>query len=137
MRKAVRELLVAQAALTAVIPAERWLQLGAVIDVPLKPFAILRWISPVSGDARGTWAHQFQVAIHDHRGSYSRIDALLGGPHQAGPSVYTVMSGIMGYTGTDGYVMQADFLGNSGDDVDIDYKTNTKYSSWQIAGRSF
>lgn len=135
MRATLHGLLVADASLTAVIPTERWFQAGSVIDVPPLPFAILRWISPVAGDARGTWSHQFQVAIFDKRGSYNRIDQLLGGPYRSG-GVYAVLDGIAGATGSDGYIAQADYLGDSGDDVNIDYKANTKFSSWQIAGRS-
>jgi hypothetical protein len=135
MRKTVRNLIVADASLTAVIPPERWYQLGAVVDVPEKPYAVLQWITPVAGDARGTFAHQFQVRIYDKRGSYERIDALLGGPYRTG-GVYAVLAGILDVTGVDGRVVQADYLGTSGDDVDIDSKSNVKYSSWQIIGRT-
>lgn len=135
MRATIHQLLVAAPALTAVIPAGRWYQVGAVIDIPIKPFAILKWIAPVAGDAKGTFAYQLQVAIHDDRGSYKRIDGLLGGPHRSG-GVFEHLSGIEGLTGPDGYVVQADYLGTSGDDVDVDYRTNTKYSSWQVIGRT-
>lgn len=136
MRATIHQLLVGTPGLVAVIPTERWYQVGAVVDVPPLPFAIVRWISPVRGDARGTLAHQLQVAIHDRRGSYKRIDDLLGGPYRSG-GIYEVLAGITGLTGPDGYIAQADYLGTSGDDVDVDYRTNTKYCSWQIAGRSF
>lgn len=136
MRATIRDLFVADAALTAVVPTERWFQAGNVLDVPLKPFVILRWITPVRGDARGTFAHQLRIDVHDHRGSYKRIDALLGGPYRIG-GVYAVLQTLMGHTGTDGYIAQADYLGESGDDADVDFKSNFKYGSWQIAGRSF
>lgn len=136
MRATIHQLLVGTPALVAVIPAERWFQVGAVKDVPPIPFAIVRWIAPVAGDARGTFAYQLQVAIYDRRGSYKQIEDLLGGPYRAG-GVYAALSGIAGLTGPDGYVAQADYLGTSGDDVDVDYKANTKHSMWQIAGRSF
>ena len=137
MRATVHQLLTGVGALTAVIPTERWFQLGDVIDVPQLPFAILRWLSPVQSDS-GAQLHQLQIAVYDRRGSYAQIDRLLGGPYQLlTPSIYSVLNGIGGLTGVDGYVTQADYLGHSGDDVDIDFKANTKYSSWQIAGRSF
>lgn len=134
MRETIRNLLVADAGLTAVIPTERWIQAGAVLDVPIKPFVILRWIAPVAGDARGTFAQQLQVAVYDERGSYKRIDQLLGGKYRIG-GIYPLLVGIAGLTGTDGYVAQADYLGDSGDQEDIDYKANLKFSSWQIIGR--
>ena len=135
MRATVHQLLTSTAELTAVIPTERWFQLGSVIDVPPMPFAILKWLSPVRSNS-GTDMHQLQVAIYDRHGSYKRIDDLLGGPFKTGVSVYSVLSAVAGLTGPDGYVAQADYLGHSGDDVDVDYKAGTKFSSWQIAGRS-
>lgn len=137
MRATVRDLILANGALTALIPAERWLQVGNVIDVPLKPFAILRWITPVAGDAKGTYANQLRIEIYDKRpGSYKTVDQILGKPYPAPSGIYAVMSGMMGITGSDGYVAQADFLGTSGDDVNADFKANFKYSSWQIIGRT-
>lgn len=136
MRATVHALLVGSAPLTALIPTERWFQAGNVIDVPRKPFAVLRWITPVPGDARGTYAHQLRVEAYDERpGSYKRIDELLGDPYSGG-GVYDVLSGIMGLTGSDGYIAQADYLGWSGDDVHVEFKANFKYSSWQIIGRN-
>jgi len=135
MRKTIRDLLIATPQLTAFIPTERWFQLGAVEDNPELPFAILQWLSPVRSNS-GADMSQLQVRIYDRRGSYKKIDAALGGPYLATPSVFTVLSGIMDLTGADGYIAQADYLGHSGDDVDVDYKANLKFSSWQIAGRS-
>jgi hypothetical protein len=131
----VHQLLVGVPQLTAVIPTERWFQLGSVEDVPRLPFAILKWLSPVRSNS-GADMHQLQVAIYDKRGSYKKIDDLLGAPYKAGVSVFTVLSGAMAITGADGYLAQADYLGHSGDNVDVDYKANMKFSSWQIAGRS-
>jgi hypothetical protein len=135
MRATIHQLLVGVPQLTAVIPPERWFQQGSVEDVPKLPFAVLKWLSPVRSDS-GADLHQLQVVIYDKHGSYKRIDDLLGAPYKAGTSIYTVLSGVMGLTGTDGYVAQADYLGHSGDDVDVDYKAGMKFSSWQIAGRS-
>ncbi len=135
MRKTLRGLLVADGSLTAVIPSERWFQAGAVVDTPPKPFAILRWLSPVAGDAKGTHSHPFQVAIYDERGDYTRIDQLLGGPHKTG-GVYPILAGILDVPGIDGRITQADYLGDSGDQEDIDYRANLKFSSWQIIGRN-
>lgn len=136
MRATIRDLIIAEPTLTAVIPPLRWFEAGAVIDVPAKPFAVLRWISPVAGDAKGSFAHQFQVQIFDNRGSYKRIEEILGGPYRTG-GVHEILAGIADVTGSDGRVTQADFLGYSGDDVDINTKSNTKYSMWQIIGRAF
>jgi len=135
MRGTVHDLLVGVPQLTAVIPTTRWFQFGSVTDVPPLPFAILKWLSPVRSNS-GADLHQLQVAIYDKRGSYKKIDDLLGAPYKAGISIYSVLSSVMDVTGADGYVAQADYLGHSGDNVDVDFKANTKFSSWQIAGRS-
>lgn len=135
MRGTIHQLLVGTGALTAVIPTERWFQQGSVPDVPKLPFAILKWLSPVRSNS-GSDMHQLQVVIYDNHGSYKRIDDLLGDKYKTGVTVYSVLAGIAGLSGTDGYVAQADYLGHSGDDVDVDYKANKKFSSWQIAGRS-
>lgn len=136
MRAAIHERLTQTAALTAVIPTERWFQFGSVPDVPILPFAILKWLSPVRSDS-GSDLHQLQVLVHDQRGSYRQIDRLLGNPYQMlVPNVWSVLSSIEGFVGTDGIVTQADYLGHSGDDVNPDYKANMKFSSWQIIGRS-
>jgi hypothetical protein len=135
MRATVHQLLVGTAALTAVIPTERWFQFGAVEDNPKLPFAILKWLSPVRSNS-GSDMHQLQVVIYDKHGSYKRIDDLLGDKYKTGITVYSVLAGVAGLSGVDGYVAQADYLGHSGDDVDVDYKASKKFSSWQIAGRS-
>ncbi len=135
MRATLRGLLVADVGLTALIPPERWFQQGAVVDVPPMPFAIIRWISPVRGDARGTFAHQLQIEVHDDRGNYARIDRILGGPYKTG-GVYPILAGIADVSGVDGRIIQADYLGDSGDDQDGDYRSNMKQSRWQVIGRS-
>lgn len=136
MRATVRNLLVANGTLTGLVPTERWFQAGNVVDVPPKPFVILRWLAPVSGDAQGTFAKQLRLEVYDNRpGSYKRIDDVLGNQH-LGTGVYGVLSTVMDHAGADGYVAQADYIGQSGDEVDVDLKANMKFSSWQIIGRS-
>lgn len=135
MRKTIHQLLTGDAGLTALIPTERWFQHGSVPDSPRKPFAVVQWLSPVSGDARGSFAHQLQVRIYGERGSYLPIDRILGGPHRSG-GVYPLLAGVMNLDGPDGRVTQCDYLGTSGDDNDVDYKANVKWSSWQIIGRT-
>lgn len=135
MRATIHQLLTGDAGLTALIPAERWIQQGAVLDVPRKPFVVLRWIAPVAGAARGGFLYQLQVQVHDHRGTYTDIDKILGGPHRTG-GVWPLLDGVANLEGPDGRVTECDYLGTSGDDVDVDFKTNTKYSSWQIIGRT-
>lgn len=133
MRRTIRDLLIGTPTLVGLIPAERWFAAGGIVDVTPKPFAVLRWIAPVPGAT--SWAHQLRVDVHDERGDYERIDQILGAPYKAGVSVYSVLSNALGLTGADGYVAQADYLNHSGDQEDPDYKSNYRFSSWQIIGR--
>lgn len=135
MRGVIRDLLVSTPALTALIPSERWFAAGSVIDVPLKPFAVLRWLAPVGNSINSGFLHQLRVDIHDERGSYDLIEAVLGDPNRGG-GVYATLSAALGVTGQDGYVAECDYLGHSGDQEDPNYATNYKFSSWQIIGRT-
>jgi hypothetical protein len=135
MRATIRDLIISDGALTALIPSERWFSPGGLTDVPLKPFAVLRWLSPVASNAKSGFMHQLRVDVHDERGSYDRIEQILGDPYRGG-GVYAVLDGILGVTGSDGYVGQCDYLGHSGDQEEPEYGSNYKFSSWQILGRT-
>lgn len=132
MRATIRNVLIASPALTAVVPAARWYAPGAVVDSPVKPFVVLRWLAPTRSDA-GRDMNQLRVDVHDNRGSYNRIEDLLGNPNQGG-GVYEVLSGLLDHTGVDGRISECTYLGHSGDQEDVDYKTNFKFSSWQVIG---
>jgi len=133
MRATIRNLLIATPALSAVIPAERWYQAGAVVDTPVKPFAVLRWLAPTASVARGRFLRQLRVDIHDKRGSYVQIDKLLGNPDTGG-GVYGVLAPLVQHTGVDGRISETTYLGHSGDQEDETYLTNFKFSSWQVIG---
>lgn len=111
---------------------ERWYSPGAVIDQPLKPFVVLRWLAPVTG-ASGRPLNQLRVDVHDQTGSYERIDALLGNPYSGG-GIYDVLAGLWDYDGPDARITQCDYLGHSGDQEDEVYGTNFKFTSWQVIG---
>jgi hypothetical protein len=132
VRKTLYGLLTANSTLTAIVPVDRWYQAGAVVDIPKKPFVVLRWIAPVPS-ASGRWLNQLRIDVHDERGNYNRIDQLLGNPYSGG-GIYDVLSGLADYVGPDGRITQADYLNHSGDQEDEDYKTNYKFSSWQVIG---
>jgi hypothetical protein len=133
MRATIHTLLTSTPALTAVVPSPRWYQAGSVVDNPYTPFVVLRWLAPVPGNVIGRFAKQLRVDVHDSRGSYANIEALLGSPDK-GTGVYGVLSGLQNYVGSDGRITQADYLGHSGDQEDDVYGTNYKFSSWQVIG---
>lgn len=134
MRQAIYTALTADAGLLTQVPIARWYEPGAVIDQPPKPFIVLRWIAPVPGNG-GRWLNQLRVDIHDTRGDYSRIDAILGNPYSGG-GIYDVLAGLTDYVGPDGRITQCDYLNHSGDQEDEVYGTNYKFSSWQVIGET-
>lgn len=133
MRATIRNVLLATPALSSAVPAARWYAPGAVVDNPPKPFVVLRWLAPVAGAATNAWLNQLRVDVHDNRGSYKNIDAILGSPTKGG-GVYAVLSGLLDHVGVDGRITQCDYLGHSGDEEDDTYMTNFKFSSWQVIG---
>lgn len=132
MRATIYQALTGSGALTAVVPTERWYEAGAVVDSTPLPFVVLRWLSPVIGGG-GRWLNQLRVDVHDTRGDYSRIDALLGNPYSGG-GIYDVLTGLLDHVGPDGRITQCDYLNHSGDQEDEVYGTNFKFSSWQVIG---
>lgn len=133
MRATVRNLILATPALTALIPAERWYTPGSVIDTPVRPFAVLRWLAPVASEARGRSLNQLRVDVHDSRGSYKRIEQVLGSSTKGG-GIFGLFSSVADHTGADGRISEMTFLGHSGDQEDDTYLTNYKFSSWQVIG---
>jgi hypothetical protein len=133
MRKTVRDLIVATPALTAIIPAARWIAAGAVVDNPTTgPWAVLRWIAPVSSDS-GRWLKQLRVDVHDKRGSYTRINQVLGSPDR-GDGIYGLFAPLVNHIGVDGRITEMTYLGHGGDQEDDTYLTNYSFSSWQVIG---
>lgn len=125
MRQTMHSLLTTEATLTAIVPSDRWYQAGNVIDVPLTPFVVERWIAPVP--VSGRFARQLRLDIHDQRGSYSRIDAFLA-------AVEPILKAVQQFEGPDGRIAECTFLGNGGDQEHEDYGTNYSWSSWQVIG---
>lgn len=130
MRQTMFSLLAAQSGLVALVPVARWYRAGNVVDTPVKPFVVLRWIAPVVGNARGTFAKQLRLEVHAARGSYKPCEDWLA---IADPT----LSSAVNVTGVDGRITQCDFLGRSGDQEDATYKTNLMFSSWQVIGEEW
>lgn len=133
MRKTLYAALTSASPLTAIVPVQRWYEAGAVIDNPVKPFVVIRWLSPVPATTSGRWLNQLRIDVHDKRGSYKQIETLLGNPYSGG-GIYDVLSGLTGYVGPDGWITQCDYLNHSGDQESEEYSTNYKFSSWQVIG---
>lgn len=133
MRKTVYGLLTAAPTLLAQVPIARWYQAGNVVDTPVFPFVVLRWLAPVEGNASGRFLKQLRVEHYSARGSYTSADAFLGSP-DTGSGVYGVLSGLQDYVGVDGRVTETRYIGHSGDQESEVYKCNFKFSSWRMIG---
>lgn len=125
MRRAVVEVLQASAPLLAALPAERWYAAGAVPDTPLTPFIVVRWLAPVPLATQ--YGEQLRLDVHDERGSYVRIDGIL-------KLCRNVLDPLEQYAGTDGRITQCDYTGHSGDQEDVEKRTNLKWVSYQVVG---
>jgi len=125
MRKTMYQFLVAQAPLLAVVPVSRWYQAGSVVDVPVKPFAVLRWLAPVP--LAVGFGRQLRLDVHDTRGSYANIDTF-------NRAATAALKSVVDLVGVDGRITQCDFLGSGGDQEDDTYKTNYSFTSWQVIG---
>lgn len=130
MRSIIREILIGNEELTAIIPAERWYGAGAVSEdnTPASPFAVMRFGVVDRGMAE---IHRGNVTIwiHDTRGTYRTVD-----------NVLSLIAGIL-----DGREHVSDALGNeliraewlntSGDLFDTGYRTITRNATYNVVGR--
>lgn len=126
MRATVYGLLTGTPGLTDLVPAERWFEAGAVLDTPVKPFVVLRWLSPVPLSAR-SFGNQLRVEVHGERGDYTMLDDF-------NDEVVKVLGPLEQLVGSDGRVTQCDYLGHSGDQEHPEYRSNYKFTSWQVIG---
>jgi hypothetical protein len=133
MRQTIHQYLTGLSNLTDIVPAERWWTPGRVIDRPVLPFVVLRWLAPVQGNVSTRYMRQLRVDVHDTRGSYANIEALLGS-EDLSTGVYGALSGLAQHVGPDGRVTQCDYLGHSGDNESSDYNSNFMFSSWRVIG---
>lgn len=125
-RSLVYAALTADAQLVAAIPAERWLQQGAVDRAPIRPFAIIA-MQEVGTTAVRSAQPRCMVWVHDDRGSFLRIDEILA-------RVKVVLEGLEAEDSTD-RIVDVRWDGDSPDLVDPGYDTNTRNAQFTITGR--
>lgn len=125
MRATMHQYLTSLPVLTDIVPPVRWYQAGNVVDTPVRPFVVVRWISPVA--LATSFGHQLRLDVHDNRGSYANIDSFRR-------AALTAMQDVEDLVGPDGRITQCDYLGHGGDQEDPDYGTNYSFTSWQVIG---
>jgi hypothetical protein len=104
-----------------------WFERGAVIDVPSPPFAVIGYSPPILKNG-GRYVPVVEIAVHDERGDYGRIESI----HK---SIREVLEGVVQCQLEDGIITTADFIGASGDLVDPDRGTNFQTATYTVLGR--
>ena len=127
MRALLYAAIVASPSLTDVIPADRWIAGGSVDELPDRPFAVIRITDAPPSVSKSTQP-RVGIWVHDNRGSYSRIDAVLG-------SLRTVLAAIVDVQDANNRISCIEWTGDSPDLIDTDYNTNVRTASFVVTGR--
>jgi len=127
MRKAVHHLLTTDPTLLGLLPADRWLERGAVKDSQHTPFAVLAWqgTTPRGRGLLGT--PRLTIWVYQARGSYDLIDKVL-------KRCTVVLEAVEQYVWEDERIAQADFEGSSVDLYDELYKANARNAGYRVIG---
>lgn len=127
MRQLIHEALTSSLPLIAEIPADRWIQSGALDEIPTCPFAVYR-----IADAPTSLIHSVQprleVWVHDVRGSYLRIDRILD-------LVKEALAAAVPMEDSTHRIVCVEWTGDSPDLVDEGNNTNTRNTQFTITGR--
>lgn len=127
LRTTTRLYLVADLALTAMVPASRWITRGAVEDTPELPYVVLAWGGTAPSTGGRNTPQLLDVYVHNEIGDYTFIDDVL-------ELVYQRLSSVQQYVASGYRLVQADFQGKSADLTDPDTRTGFIYSSWKLLG---
>jgi hypothetical protein len=127
MRELIHTWLTTQTYLTTIIPAERWIQQGAVDDPPPRPFAVVGFADRPRSDM-GSAQPRLAVWVHDDRGSYAKIDSIL-------QYVEETLPGAVPLEDSDSRIVDIRWDGSSADLTDDGYNTNTRNAQFIITGR--
>lgn len=127
MRRLLYQVLTGNSELTNIIPAARWFQQGSIDDQADRPFAVFGFTSVLPTPSRAPQP-QVQIWIHDKKGSYNRIDAVLGILRKYLESLPEVSDG-------ESRIVDVIWASDSPDLVDDGFDTNVRYSSFILTGR--
>lgn len=126
MYKAMYELLTGHAPLMALVPSVY--EAGSTEDRPTRPYIVIGWL-PALRKASGRYVNLCEVRVHDDRGSYALI-------RQVNGIVRALLGGVVQYQGSDGWLAQCSYSGDSGELVDADAGTNLMTTTWEVVGRN-
>jgi hypothetical protein len=127
MRALVHQWLTSHAALTALIPAERWIQQGALDNPPARPFAVVGFTDRPRSDV-GSAQPRLAIWVHDDRGSYSRIDSVVELLEADLPNATPLEDSA-------NRIVDIRWDGSSADLTDDGYSTNVRNVNFTLTGR--
>lgn len=127
MYKAMYEILSTHAPLLALVSADHMYEAGSTEDRPIRPYLVIGWLPQLLKPGR-KYTSPCEVRVHDERGSYARL-------RDVNDVVRTLLKGVEQYHGSDGWLVQCDYAGDSGELTDPDSGTNLMYTSWEVVGR--
>lgn len=127
MRGLVHSAIIGEPSLTDDVPADRWYEVGALVDNPPTPFAILNY-GPRAGVMKAVSARTLRISVYDQRGSYDLIDRVIKNIEELLPAWIDVTQG-------DSRLTEASWIGSSGDLDAPEYQANMRYVEFRIAGR--
>lgn len=143
MRGLIRNLLISDAELTAVIPEGRWFGSGSIgndpvardnfSDTPPRPFAEIRFSMDSPGMAHIT-RRRLEVWVHDEYGDYSRIDRVIKRVKEVLESSQQVAFSDP-ETHEDSELMLAEWVSDSTDLYDGGYRTNCRSTGFDLIGK--
>lgn len=126
IRQTVYTLLTTDPTLASQVPVGRWFERGSVVDTPPKPYVVLAHLG-TDPRAGGRFAQLLGVYVHDDRGDFNNIDAILR-------AVRVRLEGAEQYAGPDGRLVSAVHQSTSDDLFDDGTATNTKNSVYRYVG---
>jgi hypothetical protein len=127
MRALLYQWLTTNAQLTAIIPADRWIQQGAMDDPPARPFAVVGFTDRPRTDV-GSAQPRVAIWVHDDRGSYSTIDTVIELLEVLLPEATPLVSATH-------RIADIRWDASSADLTDDGYSTNTRNAQFILTGR--
>ena len=123
--------LVSDGVLLAYIPVTRCFSINNVPSNPKKPFAVIKWTGTNNGIPQSNNGVQgVQIWVHGEEGSYAVIDIII----ERTKYVIQEIKDSKAEKGS-GIIACTRWNNDSGELLDLDRRTNVRYTQWQIIGR--
>lgn len=139
MRKIIHDLLTANTTLTNMIPADRWIQGSAMLNVPERPFAVIRFGGFLRGitrkDGSGIRTARLEVWGHWDRGSFLGVDDLLREVRRTLLTAKDIKR--VREDGSAVFFMEASWENDSPDMFDQDTLTNCRATIFEVVGNGW